>query len=96
MSWNYRVIKHKNTKESIHAGENEYWYGIHECYYNEDDKIWGWTEDSIRPFGDTLEEITDALKLMTLALEKPVLDEEDLPEGPSGFEGELAEIKENK
>lgn len=54
-------------------GEAE--YGIHECYYDSTgQKVVAATQNSIRPYGETPEELTRDLERMTLALTQPVVD----------------------
>ena len=66
MTWNYRVIKH-TTDDVIY-------YGIHEVYYDDKQEPSSYSEDSIAPYGQTLEEIKSDLEKMVTALSKPVLD----------------------
>ena len=83
-TWNYRVMKHKinldglsdKMKELVTNHEEEYWYGIHEVYYNEAGEVDGWTENEIQPFGETPEELKQCFELMSLAFDKLVLDYE--------------------
>jgi len=53
--WNRRVIKHGEGKKA--------YYQIHEVYYSAD-KIEMWTENAIRPGGETLDELIEELKDM--------------------------------
>ena len=66
MSWNYRIIK-KTTND-----EEDY-YKIHEVYYDENDNIMFWSEDSVDPHGLNLDELKYDLDLMYKAFDKPVL-----------------------
>lgn len=68
MSWNYRVI-HEISPKPI----SEDYYNIHEVYYDENDKITGWTVDAVGPCGETLEELRFMLNLYAGALGKPTL-----------------------
>ena len=45
MAWDYRVVKHTD--------EGEVSYQIHEVYYDENQIIESWTENSIKPYGET-------------------------------------------
>ena len=63
-------------KELIANQEEEYWYGIHEVYYDEVGEVDGWTADEIQPFGETPEELKQCFELMSLAFDKEVLDYE--------------------
>lgn len=62
MYWNYRVVK------------NNGYYGIVEVFYDDDGRVDGWIapEDMEGPFGETVEELKDGLRLMSLAFEQPV------------------------
>ena len=67
MSWDYRVIKHVRQGES--------WLEIHEAYYEKgEDEPGSWTEESVKPMGETVEELQKDLEYMLQALEKPVLE----------------------
>lgn len=55
MSWNYRVIKHKDKLYGTY-------YGLHEVYYHKKE-IYAWSEDPM-VVGDTVEEIKHTLELM--------------------------------
>lgn len=71
MPWNYRVFRHQYTKDG------KCYYAIHECYYDKDGKVNGWTERAIEPYGDTVEELQDVLEMMGEAFSKPVLEYHD-------------------
>jgi hypothetical protein len=66
MSWNYRVMTLDNGKS----------YGIHEVYYKEDGTL-SMYSDSIDPYGESIEELENDLKLMLKAFKKDVLTPED-------------------
>ena len=66
MAWDYRVIKH--------IDEGEVSYQIHEVYYDEDQVIKSWTENSIKPYGETLEELKKDILMQLQGLDKPILD----------------------
>ena len=84
MTWNYRVVR-----KNVYMGKTinpEVQFGIHETYYNSEDKPTAITTDHMRPYGETLEELKSDLEKMVAALEKPVLNWEDfknkeVPEG---------------
>jgi hypothetical protein len=65
-TWTYRVA-HK-------AGR----YGVHRVYASEAGEIWTCTEDPVRPEGETLDELREALKWHQRALEQPALEYTDL------------------
>ena len=66
MTWDYRVIKH--------IDEGEVSYQIHEVYYDEDQVIKSWTENSIKPYGETPEELKEDILMQTQAFQKPILE----------------------
>ena len=70
MSWNHRVMKHKE------ADGDDDWYQIHEVYYNSKRKPKSWTVEGIAPGGNTLEDLRDELLKMLEATEKEILDYE--------------------
>ena len=90
MVWEYRVVA---KKWGIPLKAPTLWgysYSIKEVYFPEDYPLWridthlpddpsrlSWTEDSIYPAGDTLEEVREDLKRMLRATELPVLEEYD-------------------
>ena len=62
--WTYRIIK------------TEFGFGIHEIYDGVDSQV-SWTEDSVAPYGITLDQLHEDLHMMLEALDKPVLEEVD-------------------
>lgn len=80
MTWNHRVIRHRIRKSIIDGGVDEYWFGIHEVYYDESGKPDMVTEEPIQVIGDNLEELKQTLKWMLKSLKAPILDyENDFP-----------------
>jgi len=71
MSWNYRVLAHKN-------GESFY-FKIHEVYYDKNSLPNAMTERAISVGGETLHDVLWVLSEMKKALEKPVLSFDDFP-----------------
>ena len=82
MSWNHRVVKT--------VVDSTVQYGIHECYY-EEDQVVAITESPVTvvafrdiagPFEeddlDPVQELRLVLERMLLALDKPVVDEAEL------------------
>lgn len=97
MSWNYRVVKKlygkRDEKGKILEPDSEYnstSYGIHEVYYDENNKAFMCTQDAVEPFGDTVEELMKCWLMMAEAFNKPILDYDKIPE-----EGAIDEIKES-
>lgn len=72
MSWNYRVVQHKD--EPFKGIPQDDWYGIHEVYYDGDDKPKSVTVEPVHPFGLNVEELRSCIDMMLSAFEKPVLD----------------------
>jgi hypothetical protein len=70
MSWNYRVM-------SLDGGKS---FGIHEVYYDPDNKPKAYTLNSVRPFGESLDELRKDISLMLKAAEKPIMTPQDFPE----------------
>lgn len=72
--WNYRLYE----KEYITSRDEKYTEcGIIEVYYK-NDKIEGYTDDFMYPWGETPEEAKKDLELMKKAFDLPVLTLEDL------------------
>lgn len=70
MSWDHRVMRHREG--------DAVWYAVHEVYYDEAGRPTACTENPVEPFGETFEELRDDLHLFAKALEKPVLDYDDI------------------
>ena len=67
--WNYRVIKR------VLAGEVT--YGIYEVYYDEYDMPSACSETAVKPFGESVVDLTSDLDRMRSAAEKPTLNYDD-------------------
>lgn len=83
MSWNYRVIYHPPSKVKVgdKTFEQEEYLAIHEVYYDENDNPDGETEDCILcgdEGKDSLLSLKWKLEQMGKALEKPILNYEEL------------------
>ena len=78
MSWNFRVVRRVWPE---HGAEVE--YAIHEAYYGEagEAKVEGLTVDAVDPHSDTLEGLRWCLEQMLKALDKPVLEYDDIKKG---------------
>lgn len=70
MSWNHRVIKKELTSPT---GEKETCFEIHEVYYDGDGNPDAYTENAVSPFGESLEELRQEMKMFMDCLDKPVL-----------------------
>lgn len=75
MTWDYRVVRRVFTHKN---GETEFAFGIREVYYNEDGSICLMSQNDMHPYGESLGELRGDLAMMTEALDKDVLFEEDV------------------
>lgn len=66
MSWNNRVLVHEDS-------EGDYFFQIHEVYYNEDGSPRGYTARGTTPHGNSIEDIDWGLDMMKKCLNKPIL-----------------------
>ncbi len=73
--WNNRIIHHHDPKASPSFQD---WYTIHEVFYHKDDTIRCWTEDSVAPFGNSLEELRSSYDMMVEAFDLPILEADEL------------------
>ncbi len=76
MTWNHRVVQttHKFGDETFHT------FGIHECYYDENGKIWAASMEPEALTADDVEGLKWSLDKIRKAFESPVLNLEDIPE----------------
>jgi hypothetical protein len=65
--WNHRVIRR------VDPDPREEYCQIHEVYYEEDGSIRGWTENAVRPFGESRQDLVWEIEHYLIALKKPVL-----------------------
>lgn len=70
--WNYRVTKTTSTIDG------EAYYQLKEVYYDDDDKVTGFSEDAVGFGGDSVDELKDSLLMAMSAFDKPVLLEDGL------------------
>lgn len=70
MSWNYRVLRSFHTSGDY----SEYAFTIHEVYYDKEGNPKSWSKNSIDPHGTSMDELKSDMKMMSSALEKPVLE----------------------
>lgn len=68
MSWNYRMVHHKEET----TGED--WYGIHEVYYNDNGEACLMSDEPCFPTGESKKELMNDISMMTAAISKPVLE----------------------
>lgn len=66
MGWNHRLVKMEDGDDSF--------YQIHEVYYDENDKVQGYTKNGVTVGGSSVEGVRWVLKKMLEALDKDILD----------------------
>ena len=71
--WNHRVVK-----RMFEGGES--CFGIHEVYYDENNKVWAISSEPDEVSGDTLDDLKQTLEWMQASLNAPVLDYDKIPE----------------
>lgn len=71
MYWNYRIVR----KPCSFTGEH--YYGIHECYYEDDGSKPGWTVEPVEVIGESVDELRRTLEMMKEAFAKPVIEDDD-------------------
>jgi len=71
MTWNYRIV----------AVQHDWGieYGIHEVYYDENEKPIFYTSNPVPCVGDTLQEAYASFEKMRMAFGMPTLTEKDFP-----------------
>lgn len=67
MSWNHRVIKHKDKKHGD-------WFAIHEVFYDDKDIPIACTENPIQIIQEKVDDLEWEIELIKKATDKPVLD----------------------
>ena len=70
MSWNYRVIRRREAN-------GEFYYAIHECYYDGDRLQHSWMASPASVIGETHAELLTTLQQMHRAVLEPVLEQCD-------------------
>lgn len=66
MTWNHRVLKHKDGEDN--------WYQIHEVYYDKEGNVDGYTKDGASVGGNSLEELKWVLEKMLESIEKEIIE----------------------
>ena len=64
MTWNYRIIEHKN-----HDGSS--WFAIHEVYYDENGNPQYCSKEPCSAHGEDIETLTTDMSYIMEALKKP-------------------------
>ena len=72
--WNYRILRKKWKKIST------YKYMLCEVYYDKNGKPKAKSQNSISIDGEEKQEVIDTIKLIQLAINKPILDYDTLKE----------------
>ena len=71
MSWNHRVLAHKDG--------DDIWFSIHEVYYDKDGKPNNYTANGVSVGGNSIKDLSWALDKMKECLNKPILSAENFP-----------------
>ena len=72
MSWNHRVLAHKDG--------DEVWFSIHEVYYDENGIPKSYTANGVNVGGNSIKDLSWTLDKMKECLDKPILSLENFPE----------------
>jgi hypothetical protein len=72
MKWNYRLL--------AHVDGDDYFFQIHEVYYNKKGKPISFTKKGVIPSGSTVNEVLVSLDEMSMCAKKPILSAERFPE----------------
>lgn len=80
--WNHRVIKTGPDKYG------DYWYTIHEVFYNKDKKPNGYTIEAIPAGSESLDGLKEVLQWMIDGTHQPVLTDEDFVQEKEPIDGE--------
>ena len=80
MSWNYRVVKRYQDVVGG-RGSKEYFYSIHEVFYNSNGDIVSISEEPAGPENESFEELRGEVTRMLDAMGKPVLDYDQIEFG---------------
>lgn len=76
MTWNYRVIRHEDEN-------GDCVYRIHEVYYDDAGNIKSWTEDVVKPSGESPGELRENCLYFLRAFRQPVLIEKEIDGAPT-------------
>jgi hypothetical protein len=71
MSWNHRVLAHKDG--------NDWFFQIHEVYYDNQHVPNGYTENPVTVGGESLDAVRWVLDNMKDCVDKPILSAENFP-----------------
>ena len=76
MHWNYRVIQQPERPHDLK--DSSVALAIHEVFYDENNKIDGWSADPVGIIENTKEELLQTLEWIKAGIEKPFLILTDL------------------
>lgn len=83
MNWNYRVV-HRVYRQGTDLEEHS--YSIHEAYYDENGKVTTITVEPVPCWADSMDGLNWTYEKFKIALEKPVLEWDQIPEsGATSF-----------
>ena len=71
MSWNHRVLAHKDG--------DEVWISIHEVYYDKNGTPESYTANGVSVGGNSIKDLSWTLDKMKECLNKPILSAENFP-----------------
>ena len=81
MGWNNRVVRRFHQWVDAKGQQRGDWtYGIHEAYYDKNNKVMAITEDPVEPHGETVAEMRRHWCMMAEAFGQPILDADCIPE----------------
>jgi hypothetical protein len=78
MTWNHRVFEVKHPHET--------YFEFREVYYDEQGNVIGYTQEGTSPMGEDMDALRRDMGRMLLALDKPVLKDEDFPQFKDVYE----------
>jgi hypothetical protein len=71
--WNYRILRHRE-KGCV-------WFAVHEVYYDDKNRAWGYTQEPVAAKAETKDETVACLRMMLKdCLFSPALDAKKIPE----------------
>ena len=71
MSWNYRILAHKDG--------DDWFFQIHEVYYDEEGKAHSYTANGVSVGAESIEDINWVLDKMKECVNKPILSVDNFP-----------------
>ena len=71
MTWNHRIIRRVHHHSDGTTSES---FMVHEVYYDDAGRPVSCTEEGVEPYGETLEELVEELKMFSQAAGMPILE----------------------